>query len=88
MENSLTLLINDEIELEIVNFSETIVNLHREELQHPEIYIRIANLETNLSFVNNLIIEKLSLKRNGTVIWNSTNYTTISKLELHINEDS
>ena len=88
MEDILVLVINDEIRIDINHFTETVINHERADFTHPEAYADISNLNADLSFANNLVINKLAVLKNDKEIWHSERYSNIKKLELNINEDS
>lgn len=87
METSLVLVINDEIHIDIDNFSETLINNGSMNFGYPEAYARISNFDVDFSFLQNTAIKKLSVLRNEVEIWHSAKYTTVSRLELSIDEN-
>lgn len=86
METALVLVINDEIHIDISNFSETLINTTRGDFLYPEVQVLISNFNTDLSFIYNLEITKLAVLKNDVEIWHSNKYTNITRLELNVNE--
>ena len=87
MEVSLVLVINDEIHIDIDNFSETLINANSMN-SYPEAFAHISNFNTNFSFLQNIVINKLSVLKNELEIWHSDEYTHVSRLELNIDENT